>query len=100
MAEETAPNPQKKTASLDDILEAVAKKESVVRTFSGKKTLATDKTETLKKLILSFTQGILFGLGFVLVVGAVFFIALKLNQLNKVNLIFYKLVFLLRSLGN
>jgi hypothetical protein len=100
MTDETNNQPtQKKSASLNEILEAVSQKEAVLKPFSGKKKPAAETPGTGKKLIISFTQGLLFGLGFVLIVGIGLFVILKLNQLHKANLIFYKLMYVLKALG-
>jgi hypothetical protein len=99
MSEEMNQSIQKKSASLDEILEAVSQKEAVLKPFSGKKKLPTENPGTGKKLLLSFTQGLLFGLGFIIIVGIGLFLILKLNQLHKANLIFYKLMYVLKALG-
>ena len=96
MAEEQ----NKKTASLDQILEAVAQKENVVRQYKGQKTnVKTTETTSGASPLRAFLNGLLFGLGFILVAGLGLYIVLKLNQLHKANLIFYKLVYTLKALG-
>lgn len=96
---EEMPEQQKpqKTASLDDILEAVAKKEAVVKPFTGKKNITSERTG--KKIAVSFIQGLAFGLGFMFIVGLGLFILFKLDQLHKANVIFSKLVYILKALG-
>jgi hypothetical protein len=89
----------KKTASLDQILEAVAKKESVIRPFKGKKSVSENVNSPNQSPLRAFFNGLLFGLGFIIVAGLGLYIVLKLNQLHKANLIFYKLVYTLKALG-
>lgn len=83
----------KKPASLDQILEAVSQKENVVRPFTGQ------KNATINSPGQAFLNGLLFGLGFIIIVGLGLFIILKLNQVHKANLIFYKLMYVLKALG-
>jgi hypothetical protein len=99
MTEEIKKNKPKKSASLDDILNAVAQKENVVKPFAGKKVFSVNKKVTWQQFVISFVQGLLFGVGFMLIVCFGLFILLKLHQLHRATLIFYKLVYLFKALG-